>query len=329
MHAIEVTRTGGPEVLEWSELPDPQPGPGEALVAVEATGVNFLEVYRRSGLYQVPLPAIPGSELAGTVLAVGEGVTGVAVGDRVATSDASGAYAELAVVPVDRLVAVPASVTAEAATAAMVQGMTAQYLLTDTFRLLPGHRCLVHAAAGGVGLFLVQMAHQIGAEVFATVGSPGKAELARSAGADHVIVTAEQDFVAAVEHIAGQRPLDVVYDGVGKVTFAGGLALLRRRGMMVSFGNASGAVDPISPLQLSANGSLFLTRPLLFDYIHTSQELQARARDVLSRIAAGTLTVRVGARFPLADAAAAHRLLESRQSTGKIVLTGAAPVRTA
>ena len=320
VHAVRMSRTGGPEVLEWVEVPDPKPGDGQALVAVEAVGVNFLEIYRRTGLYQIPLPAVPGSELAGTVLAVGPGAGGIAVGDRVATVDAPGAYAEQAVVPVDRLVPIPDPVSCEDAAAAMVQGMTAQYLVTDTFLLEPGQRCLVHAAAGGVGLLLVQLAHQVGAEVFATVGSSAKAELARSAGADHVIVPAEQEFVAAVEAIAGPRPLDVVYDGVGKDTFAGGLSLLRRRGMMVTFGNASGAVDPISPLVLMSNGSLFLTRPLLFDYIASSSDLHARAEDVLSRIADGTLAMRIGARYPLAQAAQAHSLLESRQSTGKIIL---------
>ena len=321
MHAVQVARTGGPEVLEATQVADPVPGDGELLVAVAAAGVNFIDVYRRTGLYPVPLPSVPGSELAGRVLAVGAGVTDVVPGDLVASSDAAGAYAELAVVPAARAVRVPDGVTAEQAAAVLLQGLTAQYLVTDTFPLRSGQRCLVHAAAGGVGLLLVQLARSLGAEVFATVGSPAKADLARAAGAHHVVVTSEQDFRAAVEALAGPRSVDVVYDGVGRDTFTGGLDLLRPRGMMVTFGNASGPVDPISPLELSRRGSLFLTRPTLGDYVATPAELRARAADVLGRVAAGTLDVRIGARFPLARAADAHRLLESRGSTGKIVLT--------
>ena len=320
MHAVQVARTGGPEVLEAAEVADPVPGDGELLVTVAAAGVNFIDVYRRTGLYPVPLPSVPGSELAGRVLAVGAGVTDVVPGDLVASSDAAGAYAELAVVPAARAVRVPDGVTAEQAAAVLLQGLTAQYLVTDTFPLRSGQRCLVHAAAGGVGLLLVQLARSLGAEVFATVGSPAKADLARAAGAHHVVVTSEQDFRAAVEALAGPRSVDVVYDGVGRDTFTGGLDLLRPRGMMVTFGNASGPVDPISPLELSRRGSLFLTRPTLGDYVATPAELRARAADVLGRVAAGTLDVRIGARFPLARAADAHRLLESRESTGKIVL---------
>jgi len=321
VHAVQVARTGGPEVLEAAEVADPVPGDGELLVTVAAAGVNFIDVYRRTGLYPVPLPSVPGSELAGRVLAVGAGVTDVVPGDLVASSDAAGAYAELAVVPAARAVRVPDGVTAEQAAAVLLQGLTAQYLVTDTFPLRSGQRCLVHAAAGGVGLLLVQLARSLGAEVFATVGSPAKADLARAAGAHHVVVTSEQDFRAAVEALAGPRSVDVVYDGVGRDTFTGGLDLLRPRGMMVTFGNASGPVDPISPLELSRRGSLFLTRPTLGDYVATPAELRARAADVLGRVAAGTLDVRIGARFPLARAADAHRLLESRGSTGKIVLT--------
>ena len=320
MHAVQVARTGGPEVLEAAEVADPVPGDGELLVTVAAAGVNFIDVYRRTGLYPVPLPSVPGSELAGRVLAVGAGVTDVVPGDLVASSDAAGAYAELAVVPAARAVRVPDGVTAEQAAAVLLQGLTAQYLVTDTFPLRSGQRCLVHAAAGGVGLLLVQLARSLGAEVFATVGSPAKADLARAAGAHHVVVTSEQDFRTAVEALAGPRSVDVVYDGVGRDTFTGGLDLLRPRGMMVTFGNASGPVDPISPLELSRRGSLFLTRPTLGDYVATPAELRARAADVLGRVAAGTLDVRIGARFPLARAADAHRLLESRESTGKIVL---------
>ena len=321
MHAIQVRRTGGPEVLEPVDLPDPVPAEGELLVAVEATGVNFIDVYRRTGLYPVALPSVPGSELAGQVVAVGAGVTGFAPGDLVATSEASGAYADLAVVPAARAVAVPAGVAPEQAAAVMLQGMTAHYLVTDTFPLRPGHRCLVHAAAGGVGQLLVRLAREAGAEVFATVGSPAKAGTARDAGAHHVIVTSQEGFRAAVESLAGPHPLDVVYDGVGRETFTDGLALLRPRGMMVTFGNASGPVDPVSPLDLMVGGSLFLTRPTLAHYVATTQELRARAGDLLDRIAGGRLTVHVGGRFPLDRSDDAHRLLESRQSTGKIVLT--------
>ncbi|HEY6795321.1 MAG TPA: quinone oxidoreductase [Kineosporiaceae bacterium] len=320
MHAIQVGHTGGPEVLQWTELDDPIPADGEVVVEVEAAGVNFIDVYRRSGLYPVPLPAIPGGELAGRVVAVGSAVTGVAIGDRVATTDAAGGYAELAKVAADRVVPVPEGVPAELAAASLLQGMTAHYLVTDTFPLSAGQRCLVHAAAGGVGLLLVQLAKRHGAEVFATVGSRGKADAARAAGADHVIITSEQDFATAVEAQAGPRAIDVVYDGVGRDTFDRGLDVLRRRGMMVTFGNASGPVEPVSPLALANRGSLFLTRPTLADYVATTEELRWRAGEVLGLIAAGALDVHVGARFALAEAGDAHRLLESRRSTGKIVL---------
>jgi len=320
MRAVQVTQTGGPEVLDAVELPDPTPGPGELLVSVSAAGVNFLDVYRRSGLYPVPLPSIPGSEIAGTVRAVGSGVVDFSVGDRVACSDADGGYAELLAVRSERAVPVPDGVTDEQAAAVLLQGLTAHYLVNDTYRLSAGTKCLLHAAAGGVGLLLVQLAKRTGAEVFATVGSAEKAPLPAAAGADHVIVTADRDFVQAVEEIAGPHPLDVVYDGVGRATFTGGLDLLRRRGTMVSFGNASGPVEPLSPLVLSAKGSLYLTRPTLADYTADAAELRARAADVFELVATGALQVRIGARFPLAEAADAHRLLESRRTTGKLIL---------
>ena len=320
MRAVQVTQTGGPEVLDAVELPDPTPGPGELLVSVSAAGVNFLDVYRRSGLYPVPLPSIPGSEIAGTVRAVGSGVVDFSVGDRVACSDADGGYAELLAVRSERAVPVPDGVTDEQAAAVLLQGLTAHYLVNDTYRLSAGKKCLLHAAAGGVGLLLVQLAKRTGAEVFATVGSAEKAPLPAAAGADHVIVTADRDFVQAVEEIAGPHPLDVVYDGVGRATFTGGLDLLRRRGTMVSFGNASGPVEPLSPLVLSAKGSLYLTRPTLADYTADAAELRARAADVFELVATGALQVRIGARVPLAEAADAHRLLESRRTTGKLIL---------
>jgi NADPH2:quinone reductase len=320
MHAVRVNEVGGPEVMEWVEVADPTPADGELLVTVEAAGVNFIDVYRRNGLYPVSLPSIPGMELAGTVLAVGPGVADFAIGDRVAATDANGTYAERAVVPAARAVPVPDGVTSEQAAAVLLQGLTAHYLVTDTFVLRSGHRCLVHAAAGGVGLLLVQLAHRIGAEVFATVGSAGKVEAARGAGADHVIVTADEDFVAAVEAVAGPHAIDVVYDGVGQATFAGGLDVLRLRGLMVSFGNASGPVEPISPLQLGGKGSLFLTRPRLADYVATTPELRERAAAVFALVADQTLDVRIGTRLPMAQAAEAHHLLEARRTSGKVLL---------
>jgi NADPH2:quinone reductase len=320
MRAIQMTRTGGPEVLEPAELVDPRPGTGEILVEVAAAGVNFIDVYRRTGLYPVPLPSVPGTELAGEVLAVGAGVEGFSRGDRVATSDAVGAYAERALVAAARAVHVPDAVPCDIAAAVMLQGMTAHYLATDTFPLRAGHRCLVHAAAGGVGRLLVQLARAAGAEVFATVGSAEKARVARDAGAHHVIITADEDFGTAVESLAGPRAMDVVYDGVGRDTFSRGLDVLRPRGMMVTFGNASGAVEPMSPLLLSTSGSLFLTRPTLGDYTATASELRDRAGAVLGLVADGSLDIRVGARLPLDDAAEAHRLLASRQTTGKVLL---------
>ncbi len=320
MYVIEVAETGGPEVMEWVERPDPQAGEGQVVVDVAAAGVNFIDTYHRSGLYEVPLPLVPGSEGAGTVSAVGSGVSNFAVGDRVAWVVALNAYATKVVVDADRLVTVPEDVDLESAAAVMLQGMTAHYLVTDTHRLKAGERCLVHAGAGGVGLLLIQMAKNIGAEVFTTVGSAAKGELAAAAGADHVILYRDVDFVSAVEDAAGQRPLAVVYDGVGKETFDGGLALLQPRGMMATFGNASGPVDPISPLVLSANRSAFLTRPVLFDYIASRQELLGRADDLFAWMASGDLDVRIGERITLSEAAEAHRRLEGRLTTGKVLL---------
>jgi NADPH:quinone reductase len=320
MHAVQVSAHGGPEVLQQVELPTPVPGPGELSIAVEAAGVNFIDVYRRSGLYPVDLPSVPGTEAAGTVLAVGPDVRDFAVGDRVASCDAQGSYAQQSLLPAARTVPVPAGVSSETAAAVLLQGLTAHYLVHDTFPLGSGGRALVHAAAGGVGLLLVQLAKQAGAEVFATVGSAVKADLAARAGADHVIVTAEQDFADAVERIAGPRAIDVVYDGVGRDTFVRGLDVLRPRGMMVTFGNASGPVGPITPLLLGTKGSLFLTRPILAHYTVTTTELRERAAAVLDLVAAGRLQVRIGARLPLGDAREAHRRLEARETTGKVVL---------
>jgi NADPH2:quinone reductase len=320
MFAIRVTQHGGPEVLEWVELDDPEPGPNDLIVELAAAGLNFIDCYQRSGLYPMSLPYTPGSEGAGTVIANGSDVTRFAPGDRVAWATGSASYAERVRVPEALAVGVPDDVGLDVAAAVGLQGMTAHYLVVDTFPLEAGHRCLVHAGAGGVGLLLIQLAKRLGAEVFTTVGSAEKVELATAAGADHVILYNEVDFGAEVERIAGPRPLDVVYDGVGRAVFSRSLELLRRRGMMVTFGNASGPVEPLSPLVLSRGGSLFLTRPTLFDYVATREELERRADDLFSWIAGGSLHVRIGARLPLADAAAAHRLIESRASTGKVLL---------
>ena len=320
MKAITIPRTGGPEVMVWSDVDDPVAGPEQVVVEVDAAGVNFIDTYHRTGLYPMELPIVPGLEGAGTVLAVGDATDGIAVGDRVAWSDGIGSYAERVAVAADAVVPVPDSVPSDVAAAAMLQGLTAHYLTTDTFPLRGGERCLIHAGAGGVGLLLIQLAKRIGAEVFTTVGSEEKAELARAAGADHVILYREVDFGDAVEEIAGPNALDVVYDGVGKTVFDRSLELLRMRGMMVQFGNASGAVDPVAPLRLSRGGSLFLTRPTLFHYIATRAELLRRASDLFGWIEAGELDVRIGARFPMSDAGEAHQALEGRRTTGKVLL---------
>ena len=321
MWAIQIDETGGPEVMQWRELPDPVAGPGQVVVRLAAAGLNYIDTYQRTGLYPVPLPYVLGLEGAGTVVEVGEGVGHLAVGDRVAWSTAPGSYAELVAVMASQVMRIPDGVASDTAAALPLQGMTAHFLATDTFPLQPGHRCLIHAAAGGVGLLLVQIAALRGAEVFATVGSPEKAELAAAAGAAHTILYRDVDFVEAVRSTAGaDRPLDVVYDGVGQSVFRPSLTLLRPRGMMVNFGNASGPVDPIAPLELSANGSLFLTRPTLFHHVTTQDEIQRRADDLFGWMADGRLQVRVGARFALRDAAAAHLALQGRETTGKVLL---------
>jgi NADPH2:quinone reductase len=320
MWAIQIDEAGGPEVMQWRELPDPEPGAGQIAVDVAAAGLNYIDTYQRSGLYDVPKPYVLGLEGAGVVAAVGAEVTQWSVGDRVAWPGSPGSYATQVVLPADRVVAVPESVDLETAAAIPLQGMTAHYLATDTFALGTGSRCLVHAGAGGVGLLLIQMAKLLGAEVFTTVGTPEKAELTRAAGADHTILYRDVDFADAITEIAGPRPLDVVYDGVGKTVFDQSLTVLRARGMMVTFGNASGPVDPVSPLALSANGSIFLTRPTLFDYIAERSELERRADDLYRWIGAAELDVRVVHRFSMADAADAHRAIEARQTTGKVLL---------
>ncbi len=319
MRAIQVSHTGGPEVLDHVEVPDPEPGPRELLIDVAAAGVNFVDVYHRRGLYDRPLPFVLGSEAGGTVADVGEHVAGVRVGDRVVTVSAKGAYAEPATVAAGDAFPVPGAIDLQTAAAAALQGVTAQYLVRDTYPLRPGNRLLVHAGAGGVGGLLIQMAKLIGAEVFTTVSTEEKAAIARQAGADHVIDYADVDFVEAVRAIAGtDRPLDVVYDGVGRATFRSGLELLRPRGYMVLFGQASGPVDPIDLQVLNENGSLFVTRPSLGHYM--GAEGPARAEEVFGWIESGDLDIRVGATYPLAEAADAHRALEGRQTVGKVLL---------
>lgn len=313
-------KTGGPDVLGLREVPDPGPGPGDLVVKVAAAGVNFADIYQRTGLYSRQLPFVAGTEGAGTVVGVGADVDGFRLGDVVAWADGGSSYTELARVAAERAVPVPDSIPAEVAAAVLLQGLTAHYLVHSTYRLTAGDRCLVHAAAGGVGLLIVQMAKQVGAEVFATAGSDEKVEIARAAGADHGVNYRSQDFGAAIVAVAGEHALDVVYDGVGKATFDRGLDLLRRGGTMVTFGNASGPVDPVAPLTLMAKGSLYLTRPTLKDYVATSDELRNRAADVLGWVADGRLDVRIGGRFPLAEAAQAHRELESGATTGKLLL---------
>lgn len=320
MRAVRVHATGGADALTVDTVPVPRPGPGQALVRLEAAGVNFIDVYKRTGLYTVPLPATMGEEGAGTVAALGEGVTQVREGERVAWAGHMGAYAEYAVVPADKLVPLPEGVSAAQGAAVMLQGMTAHYLAVSTCPLKPGDRCLVHAAAGGVGLLLVQIAKRRGAFVIGTAGSDEKAELARAAGADEVIVYTRDDFVAETRRITGGAGLQVVYDSVGRTTFLPGLDLLAPRGMMVLFGQSSGPVAPVDPQVLNAKGSLFLTRPTLHHYVLTRDELLWRAGELFAWIAAGELSVRVGAEFALADAAEAHRALEGRRTTGKVLL---------
>ena len=321
MKAIRIHSLGGSEVLRYEDVPDPVPGPGQALVRVEAAGVNFIDVYFRTGLYKGPVPPfVPGQEAAGTVVALGPDVSEVAVGDRVAYTGPQGAYAELAAVPAARLVKLPESLSAKQGAAAMLQGMTAHYLACSTYPLKPGDACLVHAAAGGVGQLLCQIAKLRGARVLGTTSSEEKARLAREAGADEVILYTEQDFAAEVKRLTGGRGVQVVYDGVGKATFDKSLDSLAPRGMMVLFGAASGPVPPLDPTVLNTKGSLYLTRPSLFAYIASREELMQRAGDVLGWIAAGKLRLSIGLELPLAEAAEAHRALEGRRTTGKVLL---------
>jgi NADPH:quinone reductase len=320
MRAMRVHAPGGPDAIAEDRIPVPAPGPGEALVRVEFVGVNFIDIYKRSGLYTVPLPSTIGEEGAGTVEAVGEGVTDIRAGDRVAWASIGGACAEYAIVPAARLVPVPREVDSRVAAAVMLQGMTAHYLATTTYPLAEGHRCLVHAAAGGVGLLLVQIAKRRGAHVIGTAGTDEKAELAKGAGADDVIVYTRQDFVDEVRRLTDSRGVHVVYDSVGKTTFLRGFDVIVPRGMMVLFGQSSGPVDPINPQLLNQKGSLFLTRPTLSHYTAARDELLWRAGELFEWIGRGELAVRIGAEFPLSEVAEAHRELEGRRTTGKVVL---------
>jgi NADPH:quinone reductase len=320
MKAIQVKQTGGPEVMELVELPVPEPKANEAVVKLSASGVNFIDVYHREGRYKAPLPFTPGQEGAGVVTAVGSDVKSVKVGDRVAWSHLLGAYAEYAAVAADRLVPIPAGVSDQQAAAAMLQGMTAQYLAYDTYPLKRGETALIHAAAGGVGLLLVQMAHNIGVRVIATVSTEEKATLAREAGADDIILYTQTDFEAETKKLTGGKGVDVVYDSVGKTTFEKGLNVLRPRGMMALFGGSSGAVPPLDPITLTQKGSLYLTRPSLGNYIATREELVARSSAVFGMIAAGKLKLRIEFTYPLVEAQRAHRELEGRKTTGKLLL---------
>ena len=320
MRAVRIHAHGGADAMRVEEIPVPRPGSGQALVRLEAAGVNFIDVYKRTGLYKVPLPATLGEEGAGTVVAIGDDVTGVRVGDRVAWAGVLGAYAEYAVILAAKLVPLPAQVSARDGAALMLQGMTAHYLATSTYPLQPGDTCLIHAAAGGVGLLLVQIAKKRGARVIATVGSDEKAGLARGAGADEVIVYTRDDFVSETKRLTGGTGVQVIYDSVGKTTFLPGFELLAPRGTMVLFGQSSGPVDPIDPQLLNQKGSVYLTRPTMVHYVATRAELLRRAQELFDWVAKGQLSVRIGEEYPLEQAAEAHRALEGRRTTGKVIL---------
>jgi NADPH:quinone reductase len=320
MKQIQIVQCGGPEVMKLAEAPKPTPAAGQALVKIAAAGVNFIDVYFRSGLYKADLPLIPGSEAAGVVEAVAPGVTIVKPGDRVAYAMSRGSYSEYALVQADQLVPLPESVDMRNGAAALLQGMTAHYLTHSTFLLKPGHTVLVHAAAGGAGRLIVQMAKMLGATVFGTVGTDAKAALAKSAGADETIVYTREDFAVEVKRLTGNKGVDVIYDSVGATTFLKGLDLLRPRGTMALFGQSSGVVAPIDPNILNPKGSLFLTRPSLAHHVLTRDELLWRAGDVLNWIGSGKLNLVIDKTYALANAADAHRDLEGRKTAGKLLL---------
>ena len=320
-HAIRIHEAGGPEVLKWDEVEVDDPGPGEVRLRQEAAGLNYIDVYHRTGLYKQDLPFTPGVEGAGIVEAVGSGVSGLEPGDRVAYGGPIGGYAEVRLIPADRLVKLPDAISSEQAAAMMLQGMTAEMLLRRVYPVKSGDTILVHAAAGGVGLILCQWAKALGATVIGTVGSDEKAELVRAHGCDHPIVYTRQDFVAEVERITAGAKVPVVYDGVGRDTFMKSLDCLARRGMMVSYGNASGPVDPFPATILALKGSLFLTRPTLYDYVLDRADLEQSAQALFDVVASGKVKIEVKQRFALKDAAEAHRALEARKTSGSTILT--------
>ena len=320
-HAIRVHQTGGPEALEWEAVEIGEPGPAQVRLRQEAAGLNFIDVYHRTGLYPQPLPFTPGVEGAGIVEAVGSGVADLNLGDRVAYAGPVGGYAELRLIDADRLVKLPDAISSEQAAAMMLQGMTAHMLLRRVFPVSEGDTILIHAAAGGVGLIMCQWAAALGATVIGTVGTEAKAQLAASHGCAHPIVYSGRDFVAEVKRITGGDGLPVVYDSVGRDTFMRSLDCLRPRGLMVSFGQSSGAVEPFSPNLLAQKGSLYLTRPTLFTYTQAAEELQRSARELFEIVASGQVRIEVKQRFALADAAEAHRALEARETSGSTILT--------
>jgi len=320
MKAIQIRETGGPEVLQLVDLPIPVPGPGQVLIRIEAIGMNFIEIYFRKGQYKATLPVVLGCEAAGTVEECGSGVTGFKAGDAVASTAVLGSYAEYALVPAAQLVKVPDGLTPEQAAAALLQGMTAHYLAHSTWSLKAGETCLVHAGAGGVGLLLTQMAARIGARVITTVSTKEKAELSREAGASDVILYTQQDFVTEVKRLTQGKGVDVVYDSVGKTSFEGSLNCLRSRGLLALFGGSSGAVPPFDLIQLSSKGSLYVTRPTLWHYVATREELEWRANDVLNWVKSGKLKLRMEHVYALEEAGQAQSDMENRKTTGKILL---------
>jgi NADPH2:quinone reductase len=321
MLAIQATRTGGPDVLKAIDIPVPRPGPDQILVRHEAIGLNFIDTYNRSGLYAMTMPAILGQEGAGIVEAIGDTVTRFRVGDRVAYGTGpAGAYAEAHLVPADRAVRVPEQIPLKTAAAVMLKGMTAEFLIRRCFPVLSGQTILVHAAAGGVGALLCQWAKSLGVKVIGSVGSPEKAEFARAHGCEHVILYNQEDIASRVMQVTGGHGVPVVFDGVGLATFEASLASLCRRGMLVSFGNASGPVPAIQPSRLAGSGSLFLTRPTLFDYVTSTAELDASAAAVFEVVRSGAVKVEIGQTFPLSQARQAHEALEARQTSGSTLL---------
>jgi NADPH2:quinone reductase len=320
MRAIQISRTGGPEVLELAELPVPKPGAGQVLIKIEAAGVNFIDTYLREGRYPATLPFIPGQEAAGVITEIGEGVTGFKAGDRVAWNGTRGTYAEYACAPAADLLQIPEGMRTEDAAAVLLQGLTAHYLAYSTHAIQAGETVLIHAGAGGVGLLLTQMAKKLGATVITTVSTEEKAKLSRGAGADHAVLYTQTSFVDAVKEITGGKGLPVVYDSVGKTTFEDSLKCLQPRGLLALYGASSGAVPAMEPIRLMA-GSLYLTRPTLKDYVQTRAELERRAGEVFRLVANGELKVRIGFRYKLEDAQQAHRDLEGRKTTGKVLLT--------